>query len=334
MFHVKQSAFVSKRVLLKSASMRYHPLGATGLEVSVISYGASPLGSVFRDIDESQGIRAVHTALDLGINLIDCSPYYGLTKAETVLGRALAGVGREKYILTTKVGRYGDDEFDFSAQRVSRSIDESLRRLGVEHIDIIQCHDIEFGDLDQIVDETLPALRRVQESGKVRFIGITAFPIAALQYVAERASIDTILSYCNYSLNNSLLENSLDFWNAKSIGIINASPLSMGLLTQRGAPEWHPADAITKETCARAATLCADQGLDIAQLAIQFAVSNSNIATTLVGTASPHNIAKNVDWSEEPLNPELLNQVLEILRPIHNRTWATGRPGKTAAASS
>src|SRR5437588_5841913 len=131
--------------------MIQRPLGRTGLQLSALSYGASPLGNVFRPIDEAEGIRTVHTALDLGINFIDVSPYYGLTKAETVLGKALATVPRDRYHLATKVGRYGENEFDFSAARVTRSIEESLGRLGVETIDLIQCHDVEFGDLNQVV---------------------------------------------------------------------------------------------------------------------------------------------------------------------------------------
>src|SRR5438067_1144965 len=157
--------------------MEYRLIGKTGLRVSALGYGASPLGSVFRPVEEAEGIRTVHTAVDLGINFIDVSPYYGLTRAEQVLGRALATVPREAYILATKVGRYGAEEFDFSAARVTASVDESLKRLRVEHLDLIQCHDIEFGSLAQIVEETLPALRRVREQGKVRFIGITGYPL-------------------------------------------------------------------------------------------------------------------------------------------------------------
>src|SRR4051812_27890784 len=128
--------------------MQYRQLGQTDMQVSCLSYGASPLGSVFRSVNEDTGIRTVNTALDRGINFIDVSPYYGLTKAETVLGKALQGVPRERYFLATKVGRYGStmQDFDFSAARVTRSVDESLARLSVGHVDIIQCHDIEFGD--------------------------------------------------------------------------------------------------------------------------------------------------------------------------------------------
>ena len=167
------------------------------------------------------------------------SPYYGLTRAETVLGRALARVARDRYFLATKVGRYGENEFDFSAARVTRSVEESLGRLGIDTIDLIQCHDIEFGDLNQVVEETLPALERLREAGKVRFIGITGYPLRIFREVLERPLVDTILSYCRYTLNDRSLEQMLPYLGARGIGVINASPLAMRLLTDRGAPEWH-----------------------------------------------------------------------------------------------
>jgi aryl-alcohol dehydrogenase-like predicted oxidoreductase len=306
--------------------MIYRTLGNTGLQVSALSYGASPLGSVFRDIDEAEGIRTVHTAIDLGINLIDVSPYYGITLAETVLGKALATVPRDRYLLATKVGRYGAAEFDFSAERVRRSVDESLQRLGVDVIDLIQCHDIEFGDLNQIVDETLPALRSLQAAGKVRFVGITGYPLRSFEYVIQRAEVDTILSYCRYSLNDTALAALLPELKSRGIGVISASPLSMGLLTQRGEPDWHPAPQAVKDACRKAAAHCEARGADLSKLALQFAVRNPDIATTLVGTASPENLKKNAAWIEEPLDEELLAEVQAILAPIQGATWPTGRP--------
>ena len=306
--------------------MEYRPLGKTGLMVSTLSYGASSLGSVFRSIDESEGIRAVHTALDLGINFIDVSPYYGLTKAETVLGKALKGIPRDKYYLATKLGRYGEDEFDFSSQRITGSVDESLARLGVDYLDLIQCHDIEFVSLDQIVNESIPALRKLQEQGKVRLVGITGLPLNAFRYVLDRTEVDTILSYCRYSLNDTALLDLVPYLKERGVGIINASPLSMGLLSNRGAPDWHPAPELIKETCAQAAAFCREQGVDIAQLAIQFSLSNPVIPTTLVGTANPNNIEKNVRWTQEPIDQALLAEVLKILEPIHNNTWPQGLP--------
>ncbi|MFN8472596.1 MAG: aldo/keto reductase [Anaerolineae bacterium] len=305
--------------------MEYRELGTTGLRVSALSFGASSLGGVFHAIDETEAMRTVPVALDLGINLIDVSPYYGLTKAETVLGRALKGIARDRYILATKVGRYGADEFDFSAERVTASVDESLQRIGVEHIDIIECHDIEFGSLDQVVEETLPALRDLQAQGKVRFVGVTGLPLKIFSYVLDRTDLDTILSYCHYELNDTSLADMIPYLKEKRVGVINASPLGMGLLTQRGTPDWHPASEEIKATCARAAEFCREQGVDIAKLAVQFSVANPDIPTTLVGTANPANIEKNVRWVEEPMDRALLAEVQKILAPIQNCTWPSGK---------
>lgn len=306
--------------------MEYRELGKTGLNVSALSFGASSLGNVFRKVNEADGIRTVHTCIDLGINLIDVSPYYGLTLAETVLGKALNEIPRDKYYLATKVGRYGENSFDFSAARVTASVDESLRRLNVEYVDIIQCHDIEFGNLNQVVHETIPALRRLQETGKVRFVGITGLPLKAFEVVAEQTAVDTILSYCRYSLNDTALADKLPYFQQKGIGVISASPLSMGLLTNRGAPEWHPAPTAVRAACAQAAAHCRAHGADIAQLALQFSLAHPGITTTMVGTADPDNMVKNIEWADNPPDPTLLAEVQAILAPIHNQTWLSGRP--------
>ena len=216
--------------------MQYRTLGNTGLTVSVLSYGASSLGGVFRSIDENEGIRAARLAIDLGINFIDVSPYYGLTRAEIVLGRALSGIPRDRYYLATKVGRYGDSEFDFSARRVTASVDESLSRLNVEYIDVIQCHDIEYGDLDQVVNETIPALRALRDRGKVRFIGVTGLPLSIFGYVLDHTEVDTILSYCRYCLNDTSLESFLPRLREKRVGVINASPWAWGSSRTAGCP--------------------------------------------------------------------------------------------------
>ena len=308
--------------------MQYRTLGKTGMKVSVLSYGASPLGSVFRSINEADGHRTVHTALDVGINFMDVSPYYGQTRAETVLGQALRGIPRDRYYLATKVGRYGSEsgDFDFSAERVTRSIEESLHRLAVDYVDLIQCHDVEFGDIEQIVSETIPALRKAVAAGKARFVGITGLPLSVFRRVLERTDVDTVLSYCRYSLNDTALEELLPFLKERKVGVISASPLSMGLLSNREPPAWHPAPPEVRAACAKAAAFCRARGVDIAQLAVQFAVANRQIATTLVGTASPENSANNARWADETMARKLLAEVQDILAPIHNQTWPSGRP--------
>src|SRR3954470_11273960 len=157
--------------------MQTRPLGKTGLHLPIVSFGASSLGQEFRKVDLSEALRSVHVALEAGMNFIDTSPFYGRGMSEVLLGIALKGVPRESYILGTKLGRYDLAHFDFSTKRVAESVDVSLHRLGTNHLDIFLCHDIEFVPMQQIVDETIPALRKIQQEGKVRYIGISGYPM-------------------------------------------------------------------------------------------------------------------------------------------------------------
>jgi len=306
--------------------MRYRKLGNTGLDVSILSFGASSLGSVFRETDERESIRTVHAALDAGINYIDVSPYYGLTKAETVLGKAIREIPRDRFLLSTKAGRYGADEFDFSYNRILTSIDESLARLHTDYVDLFFLHDIEFVPADIILEEAVPAALRLKEQGKIRFWGFSGLPLQMFEKMLQKTEPDVVLSYCHYSLNDTSLLGLLPELEARGIGLVNASPLSMGLLSLRGAPDWHPASPELKAVCRKAAEFCAARGTDIAKLAVQFSTANERIPTTLVSTANPDNIAKNARWVEEPIDEELLRDVLKLLEPVHNVTWVSGRP--------
>ena len=305
--------------------MVYNEIGKTGMRVSNLSFGASSLGGVFHSIREEEGIRAVHTAVDNGINFIDVSPYYGHMKAETVLGKALKEIPREKYYLSTKVGRYGKDGvnlWDYSAKRTLESVYESMERLNVDYIDLINVHDIEFqsrleGGLQKIVDETLPVLVQLKKEGVVRHVGITDLQPENLKWVIEHCDegvVESVLCFCHYCLNDTLLADYLGFFEMHGVGVINASPLSMGLLSQRGAPDWHPAPQDLKEACAKAATYCQTQGCEIEKLAMQFSTSlNPRIATTLFSSANPANVLKNIAYVNDPLDEALVSKVQEII---------------------
>lgn len=309
--------------------MHRRKLGHTGLNVSLLGFGASSLGGVFRQTDDAESIRTVNTALDLGINFIDVSPYYGATRAESVLGKALREIKRDRYYLATKVGQYGEDQFDFSAARVISSLDESCERLGVEYIDLLQCHDIEFASIDQIVDETIPALLRLKQEGRIGHIGITGLPLKIFPSVIDRVPagiVETVLSFCRYELNDTALESLLPYFEKHGVGVINASPTGMGLLTPRGVPAWHPAPPALVAGARRAVEYCNSIGVDIVKLAVQFATSHPAIPTTLVSSANPENIRRNVAYLAEPYDFELIAKVLEILRPVHNHNFTRGRP--------
>ena len=308
--------------------MIYRELGTTGMKVSVIGYGASSLGGVFHDFDEARGIESVFTAIEAGINLIDVSPYYGYYKAEKVLGKALKDIPRGKFYLSTKVGRYGEDghnTWDYSAERATRSVYESLERLNIDYIDIINVHDIEFADLKQVADETIPALVRLKEEGVVKHVGCTDLQLENLQWMVEHVpegTLSSILNFCHYCLNDDKLVDFLDFFEAHNIGVINASPFSMGLLTRRGVPSWHPAPKPLVEACARAARHCESKGYPIEKLAMQYSLQNKRIASTVFSTTRPENVLKNVEYLNEPMDLQLVKEVQEIIGDQQRVSWA------------
>lgn len=307
--------------------MNYNEIGRTGMVVSELSFGASSLGGVFRTVKEKEAIEAVSAAVEGGMNFIDVSPYYGHYKAETVLGKALQMIPRDKYYLSTKVGRYGRDgvnTWDYSAVKARESVFESMDRLHIDHIDLINVHDIEFADLEQVVSETLPALAELRDQGIVGHVGITDLQPENLKWVVEHVApgtVESVLNFCHYCLNDDLLTDYFDFFESRGIGIINASPLSMGLLSSRGIPDWHPAPAELVKACGRAAEYCRSKGYPIEKLAIQYSVSSPHIATTLFSSANPENVRKNLAYVSEPVDWELVNEVKAVIGDQFRVRW-------------
>ena len=306
--------------------MQRRPLGKTGLTLPVLSFGASSLGQEFRQVDVNEALRSVRVALDCGMDFIDTSPYYGRGMSEVLLGVALRDVPRDRYLLGTKLGRYAPQHFDFSARRVVESVDVSLERMKVDHLDVILCHDIEFVDMRQIVDETLPALRKIQKQGKVRFVGVSGYPMKMFRYVLDHTDLDVILSYNHYTLQNKMLAGLVPYLKGKGVGIMNAAPFSARLLTDAPLPPWHKATQKVRDVARQAAEHCRRRGSDIARLALQFSIRHPDLSTCVTGSASPPRIVEWARWAAEPVDEQLLREVLEILKPIHNWFYVEGRP--------
>ncbi|MHC4216221.1 MAG: aldo/keto reductase [Planctomycetota bacterium] len=306
--------------------MQYRPLGKTGIQISTIGYGASPLGNVFGETDEAEGIRAVHYAIDNGINYFDVAPMYGVTLAETRLGKAIKGK-RDKIFLATKCGRYDIDKFDFSYKRVIESIDESLQRLGTDYVDVYQVHDIEFVDKEQVLNEAIPAARKVQQSGKARFVGITGLPVRYLRHIAEQVDVDTILTWAHYDLLEDEMDEFLtDFARERGIGLINASPLHQRLLTEKGPPEWHRSPKEVLDVGLKLVSLCRQYGVNIADVAMRFALDHPYVATTIVGMSKLRHVVQNVKTLDFVIDPELLAKIQELVAPVKNKMWFEGNP--------
>jgi L-galactose dehydrogenase len=307
--------------------MQTRRLGKTDLDLPILSFGASSLGQEFRSVKLDEALESVRVALDCGLNFIDTSPFYGRGMSEVLLGIALRGVPRESYTLCTKLGRYDLTHFDFSAKRVAESVDVSLHRLGTDHLDIILCHDIEFVPMQQIVDETIPALRKIQQSGKVRYIGFSGYPMKIFRFVLDQTDVDCVLSYNQYTLQNTRFADEIvPYLKEKEVGVMNAGPFSARLLTNAPLPPWLKEPEDVKAAARAAAAHCAERGVDIAKLALQFCLANPDIATTVSGSANPNNIRNWAKWAAEPLDEELLREVLAIFAPVRNLGHKEGLP--------
>jgi aryl-alcohol dehydrogenase-like predicted oxidoreductase len=299
--------------------MQTRRLGKTDLQLPILGFGASSLGQEFRAVTLDDALKSVHVALECGLNFIDTSPFYGRGMSEVLLGIALKSVPRDRYTLCTKLGRYDLAHFDFSAKRVAESVDVSLHRLGTDYIDIMLCHDVEFVRLQQIVDETIPALRRVQQQGKVRYIGFSGYPMKIFRTICDQTEVDCVLGYNQYTLQNTrYADEVVPYLKAKQIGVMNAGPFSARLLTSAPLPPWLKEPEPVRAAARQAAEYCASRGVDIAQLALQFSIANPDITTTLAGSANPQNIRQWAEWARQPLDESLLREVQAIFAPVKN----------------
>jgi L-galactose dehydrogenase len=314
--------------------MEYRKLGKTNELVSILGFGASPLGNVFEEVEEQEGINAVHYAIDHGVNFFDVSPFYGITLAETRLGKALLGK-RKDVFLATKCGRYDLRSFDFSAKRIEASIDESLQRLQTDYVDLFQLHDIEFVSKEQILQEAVPAIEKIKASGKARFIGITGLPVRYLAEIARQVELDTVLSWAHYNLLQDELNDELvPLSKEKGFGLMNAAPLMQRVLSDAALPEWHNAP---KEMLAIQPVLlgiCQKYGVRLSDVAMRFAMDHPDIATTIVGMCRMTSIQKNIASLDFKIPAGLLEELTIAIEPVKNLMWFEGEEANNIPRST
>ena len=310
--------------------MKYNPLGKTGLNVSRLSFGASALGGVYGPVDETKGIQAVHTALELGINYFDVAPAYGGTVAETVLGKALKGIPRDRYYLSTKAGKYtqpggyGDDTLDYSRPRIRTSLEESARRLGTDYFDLIHLHDFEYQHrrhTEWALSEGVQTLLELKQEGRIGNVSFGIYPLDLWQRIFSTLPADAGLVHNHYTLHDTRALELLRLAKPKGIGIINGSPFGSGLLSGREAPDWHPASEAERRLFREAGALCERRGTPISKLALQFSSQNLDFATTLFSSSRPASVQRNVQWHEDPFDPALLADVQHVLTSVMNKQW-------------
>lgn len=306
--------------------MEHRPLGRTGLNVSAMSIGSAAIGQQYGPVTAAEAAECVHAAIDAGINLVDTAAYYGVGLAESILGEALQGGWREKVTLCTKACRLDTAVFDFTPEGTRKCFEASLKRLRTDHVDILLAHDIEFADdFDYVFNETYGVLQQLKKEGKTRYIGMSCYPLGLLRQAIERCDLDVVISYAHFNLQNTrLLTELLPTAEARGVGVMNASPLALGLLTNQGPQPWFGGREEIRAACKEAANLCRSRGADIAFLGMQFCFAENRIPTTLTGTAKKPELEMNLRAMREPIDRQLLDDVQKVLAPVKDRTWPCG----------
>jgi len=306
--------------------MQLRRLGKTDLDVSILSLGGAAFGQQYGPVSSGEVAAAVQAAVDAGINLIDTSAFYGMGVSEQLLGEALAGGLRNRVHICTKAGRLERDRFDFTPDGMRTCFEGSLKRLRTDHVEILLAHDIEYADdFERVFTETAEVLHALKKEGKCRYIGMSCYPLGLLAKAIERCQLDVVISYCHFNLQNQLLiSDLLPIAEKHGVGVLNGSPLGMGLLTNQGPQPWHPAQDDVKATCAKAAALCQERGSDISTLGMQYCLAEKRIPSTITGAAKNDELAVNLRALDTPLDLQLLVDVEAILAPVRNRTWPSG----------
>ena len=307
--------------------MDYRILGSTGLKVSKLGLGGGPFGSLYGYVDQELVNDTVNAAFDMGVNFFDTAPAYGATLSEQRLGKALKNLPRDKFILSTKTGKFSNTDFDYSYDRIIRAVEESMQRLHVDHIDIYSLHDFEFnnGNLkEQALDQGIRALQDLKEQGKIRFFGPAIYPVDWTIEVLEEYNVDTCICHNHHMLSDNRVNELIPVAQKTNTGIIGASPFGMGLLTEKGPSPWHPADKADLAIFKKAVQLCRDHNTTIEQVAVQYTFSYQNVPVTLVGARNKSEIEQSVEWSNQAPERDLVDSIKDVLKPVYNKDWVVG----------
>ena len=314
--------------------MQYRSLGKSGLEVSAVSLGTWLTFS--GGIERRLATACIHKALDLGITLFDTANVYGRGSAETVLGDALTGIRRDSYILATKVfGAMSETDKGLSRAQIAKQLDASLRRLGVDYVDLYQCHRY---DAETPLEESMEALTEAVLQGKTRYIGFSEWPLDKIERAAE---IPGARRFVSSQPQYSLLwpkpqEEIFPRCTELGIGQIVWSPLAQGVLTGK----YRPGSPLLPESRAAHASMgtmvpqrwleqpvleavqkikdIAEQeaGLSLAQFALTWVLRREEVSSAIVGATSLKQLSENAAAADKVVEPELFTKAEAILAPV------------------
>jgi D-threo-aldose 1-dehydrogenase len=302
-----------------------------------LGYGAAAVGNLYRAVDDESARKLLDTAWDAGIRYYDTAPHYGLGLSERRLGEMLRRRPREEFVVSTKVGRLlvpdpdgatrrDDDIFevpadhrrvwDFSEAGLRRSLEDSLGRLGLDHVDVLYLHDVERSgqDVAQVVDSGVAALARLREEGLVRAFGVGTADLGAIERAVRTDAIDLVMLPGRYTLLEAPAKDIVALCQERGVGIVNAAVFNSGLLA---TPE--PSEAshyeyreVPPDKLQRAqdlASTCRELGVELPTAALQFSARHPAVVSVVVGADTPEQIRQNVERMRSPV-PEQLWQVL------------------------
>jgi D-threo-aldose 1-dehydrogenase len=318
-------------------------LGRSGLRVTRLGFGAAPIGGLYTAVDDADARATVDRAWELGIRTFDVAPLYGYGAAERRLGSALAGRPRDEFVLSTKVGRlvrpsdaitptddvdpqamdgrqdafYVRSEpvrmvFDFSADGVRRSIEESLARLGLDRIDIALIHDPDT-HWAAAIDEAFPALARLRGDGVVRAIGVGMNQSAMLARFAREGDFDVFLLAGRYTLlDQDALGELLPLCVERDIAVLAGGAMNSGILadpTPGGRFDYQPAPPAIVERARRLAAICARHGVPLRAAAVQFPLAHPAIRSLIAGVRRIDHLDEYPELMAHPIPADLWSEL-------------------------
>ena len=300
-------------MLTQSQPLPLRRLGRTELEVTCLGMGGAGVGR--GDVTDDEAIEAVHRAIDLGINYLDTAPLYG--ESERRVGLALADGWREKIYLATKIGTHPEWRGDFSASGTRRSVENSLRLLGTDCLDVCLVHDPDSMDPVVAKDGAFDELQRMREEGLLKFIGLGVRQHEFHKIAIETGVVDVILTYLDYTLlSQTANEWLLPLAAANDIGVINGSPIAMGLLSgiepDISAERMH-LDTSDAEKAHRLWQWATDNDLNLLNLAIQFCFRQPRIAMSLTGSKNATEVEQNFAAATTPVPDDVWEQLQVLL---------------------
>lgn len=317
--------------------MQYRPLGASGIQASVVGLGTWAMGGwMWGGTDDAAAIRAIHAALDVGMNLLDTAPIYGFGRSEEIVGKAIAG-RRDQVVLATKCGLVwqgdqGDHFFDtdddhprkgadrkiyrfLGPDSIRREVEDSLRRLGTDVIDLYQTH---WQESTTAIEDTMAALLDLKDQGKIRAIGASNATPEQLAKYAAVGQIDSDQELFGM-LDRAKAAGDLDYCAEHQMAFLAYSPLAQGLLTGKVGPDrvFEAGDQRSRKArfsvenrqrvadlLAAFAPVCAKHSVDLAQLAIAWTVAQRGCSHALVGARTPEQAIANARGGAVMLDAE------------------------------